>query len=266
MDRIETTETRDREPCHAARSTTRVRIVLPPSFGNASLLPLPLPESLWPTDAEEPRGESSPTPGAMFVPRVSMRSVLVAAALALTFVGCARSTLEVGDPLAAPTTNWCALDGEGNAACWGSAYAGAARPRPMESKFVDVATVGTKKCGIALDGSLSCASTGDADATAMGNEYTSLSASSTQMCALRADGTAECWGQLGPTAARPRPRSEDRDYLRFSTISICAGLAPVFSKLCPRTGSSKRASPAFIVNGVALSSASYRFPWMSVIA
>lgn len=94
MDRNDRASTRETAPRHGATNTaagecapSRVRLVLPPSHGNASLLPLPLPESLWPTASLLPGVESSRPRPAMFVPRVTARALIVAAVLALTFIG-----------------------------------------------------------------------------------------------------------------------------------------------------------------------------------
>lgn len=103
MDRIKAIATRNAETGNGTQRTSRLRVVLPPSEGNASLLPLPLPESLWPADAVQPRSEASLPRAAMFVPRVTVRSMIVAAALALSFVGCARSALDEDDPRAGTT-------------------------------------------------------------------------------------------------------------------------------------------------------------------
>lgn len=93
MARTVTTDRCGREPRHDTsaggprRTAPRARVLLPPSDGNASLLPLPLPESQWPPDAVHPCPESSCPGAAMFVPRVTAQVLVVTAVLALTFVG-----------------------------------------------------------------------------------------------------------------------------------------------------------------------------------
>ncbi|GDX78918.1 hypothetical protein LBMAG42_07290 [Deltaproteobacteria bacterium] len=87
----------------------------------------------------------------------------------------------------------CALQQDGDAACWGVTNLG--ENEPPDAPMIAIAAGGSHACGILADGTLTCWGGADAwDDELPAGSFTALSIGTNAACALRDDGAIACWG------------------------------------------------------------------------
>jgi Regulator of chromosome condensation (RCC1) repeat/Putative Ig domain len=98
-------------------------------------------------------------------------------------------------PVSAGGAHTCAIDADGELACWGDDSSGQVSEAPG-GQFLSLSAGGAHTCAIAADGTLAC--WGDDAATEPdqipSGEFQSVSAGGAHTCAIDADNELSCWG------------------------------------------------------------------------